>query len=279
MVDTSYADLISQLGKNTIIDPHFEVILSNRPSNSKRGLYIGSDCTIFSRNKIILGDMAANPDANVIIKDRVMINTGCYISGEGGLEIEDFVLIGPNNCILSAGHNYSDPQKKIQEQGLSYGKILIKKDAWIGASCVILEGVTIGEGAVVGAGSVVTNDIPAWAVAVGNPAKTIKYRGAELDGKKKAIIVDSKPETEIYQIHKGYQNEIQRMQSEISGLHKSYQRKIDQLHDEMAQIHNGYRNAMQEQERKNNHLPVEQQTSFTASLTWLKSKLGHMLKK
>ncbi len=52
--------------------------------------------------------------------------------------------------------------------------ILIKSNAWIGMNCIILKGVTIGEGAIVGAGSVVTKDVPDWTVAGGNPAKVIK---------------------------------------------------------------------------------------------------------
>ena len=54
--------------------------------------------------------------------------------------------------------------------------VRIGRDVWIGANVVIMSGVTIGEGAVVGAGAVVSRDIPAWAVAVGVPAKVLRYR-------------------------------------------------------------------------------------------------------
>jgi len=58
----------------------------------------------------------------------------------------------------------------------SKGDIIIKHDVWIGANCTILDEITIGNGAVIGAGSVVTKDVPAYAIVGGNPAKIIKYR-------------------------------------------------------------------------------------------------------
>jgi len=210
MNNTSDLNLIDRVGANTIIDTDLEVVISNCTANETRGIYIGSDCRIYSRNRMVLGDMQENPDANMMIKNNVMINAGCYLSGEGGLEIEDYVLIGPNTCILSAGHNYSDPSTPIQKQGFSYGKIVIKKDAWIGASCVLLQGITIGTGAVVGAGSVVTGDIPPMAVAVGNPAKIIRLRS----------LSDTHTSDKV----------------EAIGLHDSYQTKNDELQMELNKI-------------------------------------------
>lgn len=64
----------------------------------------------------------------------------------------------------------------IRDQGHEAGSIIIEDDVWIGANATILKGVTIGHGAVIGAASVVTSDIPEYAVAVGNPAKVKKYR-------------------------------------------------------------------------------------------------------
>jgi galactoside O-acetyltransferase len=223
-------NLVDQVGANTDIDSDLEIILFNRPAHEKRGLFIGSSCTIYSKNRIVFGDMQANPDANMIIGNNVMINAGCYLSAEGGLEIEDFVLIGPNSNILSAGHNYSDPTNTIQNQRLSYGKIIIKKDVWIGASCVLLQGITIGEGAVIGAGSVVTRDIPSMAVAVGNPAKVVKFRSLNNNF---AI-------NKNHGIHRGYQDEIKRLNLETAGIHEAYQLKINDLHKEMADVHKGY---------------------------------------
>jgi len=172
MTDLAKIDFI---GNNTTIHSSVEILIENKKSDG-RGIYIGSNCFFYPRNRFILGNMGANPSANMVIGDYVQINAGGYISGEGGLSISDYVLIGPNVCILSAGHKFDDPFSLIQSQGLTYGKIVIKKDAWIGGGSVILEGVTVGEGSIVGAGAVITKDVPDFVVVAGNPAKIIKYR-------------------------------------------------------------------------------------------------------
>jgi galactoside O-acetyltransferase len=171
-------DKIDSIGQNTVVHPGVEILIENRQGDT-RGIFIGSDCIIYPRNRLVLGDMGANPQADMRIGDRVLINAGGYLSGEGGLFIGDFALIGPNVCILSAGHQYKDPHQVIQRQGLTYGPIHIGRDAWIGGGAVVLEGVSIGDGAVIGAGSVICKDVPPGALAVGNPGRVIKYRGRE----------------------------------------------------------------------------------------------------
>jgi len=68
------------------------------------------------------------------------------------------------------------PHKKGNTSGYSKGDIVIKNDVWIGVNCTILDGITIGNGAVIAAGSIVTKDVPSYAIVGGNPAKIIKYR-------------------------------------------------------------------------------------------------------
>lgn len=169
---------ISEIGENTIIDPAVEICLEHDLKDG-RGIFVGSNCVIYPRNRLVLGDMNANPEANMVIGNNVLINAGGYLSGEGGLQIGNFVLIGPNVNILSAGHEFGNPDIPIQKQGLTYGKIIIEDDAWIGAGSVVLQGLTIGKGAIVGAGSVVTRDVPPYAIAIGNPARIVKYRNAQ----------------------------------------------------------------------------------------------------
>ena len=76
----------------------------------------------------------------------------------------------------TANHKYAHAELNIQDQGHIVADIIIEDDCWIGANAVILSGVHIGRGAVIGAGSIVTKNIPSMAVAVGIPAKIIKYR-------------------------------------------------------------------------------------------------------
>ncbi len=86
------------------------------------------------------------------------------------------VMIAANCAFYSYDHEVY-PDSPIHEQPISSkGPIVIEDEAWLGTGVIVLSGVTIGLGAVVGAGSVVTKSIPAGAIAVGNPAKVIKYR-------------------------------------------------------------------------------------------------------
>ncbi len=81
------------------------------------------------------------------------------------------VAIGPNVMILSAGHDY-----RTRLLAATAGTVRILDYAWIGAGAIILPNVTVGEGAVVAAGSIVSRDIPAWTVAIGAPARPVKSR-------------------------------------------------------------------------------------------------------
>ena len=141
-----------------------------------RGVFFGDDVLLFHDIYFVVGDLDSYPEAGITLGDRVVMNLGCYVSGEGGLIIEDDVLIGPHVKILSAGHQIHGGDAVIARNPLTYGKIRIGRGAWVGAGVTVLEGVQIGEGAVVGAGSVVTRDVPRFMIAVGNPARVIKSR-------------------------------------------------------------------------------------------------------
>ncbi|MES3016798.1 MAG: sugar O-acetyltransferase [Bacteroidota bacterium] len=111
-----------------------------------------------------------NYGKHLSIGKNVFINFNCTFLTLGGIIIEDDVLIGPDVKILSEGH----PLAPGERQSLVPGKVHIKQNAWIGAGATILAGITIGENAVVAAGSVVTKDVAANTVVAGIPAKIIK---------------------------------------------------------------------------------------------------------
>lgn len=102
-----------------------------------------------------------------------LINAG---DKEGSVIIEDYVFFGHGVKILARGHDYRlfDAQR---QHSVTQKPIVIERGAWIGSGAIVLGGVRIGQNAVVGAGSVVTKDVPKNAIAVGNPARVIKKIG------------------------------------------------------------------------------------------------------
>lgn len=112
----------------------------------------------------------------ISIGNQVVISNNCVIGGQGGLTVGNYVMIGHNSTIITANHGTSLPDIPMIRQPLDTAPIIIQDDVWLGANVVILPGVTIGQGAVVGAGSIVTKDVEPYAIVVGNPAKPIRKR-------------------------------------------------------------------------------------------------------
>lgn len=111
-----------------------------------------------------------NYGKNTKIGKNVFINFDCVFLDLGAITIEDNVLIGPKVSLLTESH----PLNPKERQSLIPKPIHIKKNAWIGANATILQGVTIGENAVIAAGSVVLTDVPDNVVVGGIPAEIIK---------------------------------------------------------------------------------------------------------
>nr|WP_319400736.1 sugar O-acetyltransferase [uncultured Carboxylicivirga sp.] len=131
---------------------------------------------LFERN---LDDVNINPPIHcnygsdkIKFGKKVFINFNCTFQPFGGIEIGDNAFIGPNVQMYTAIHP-TDPELRTKGDS-STSKIVIGNDVWIGGGAVILPGVTIGDGASIGAGSVVTKNIPPRSVAVGNPCRVIK---------------------------------------------------------------------------------------------------------
>lgn len=116
------------------------------------------------------------PGRNLCIEDKVDLAKDVIITTTGGVKIGERTLVGYRTQILSANHDIPPIGQPFPISGDVYGEIIIKNDVWIGANCIITAGVTIGEGAVVAGGSVVTKDVPENAIVGGVPAKIIKMR-------------------------------------------------------------------------------------------------------
>jgi acetyltransferase-like isoleucine patch superfamily enzyme len=125
---------------------------------------IGS-ASVFMLNVIVLG-------RRIEVGNNSVINNGTILDGRGELLIiGDNVDIGANSRIWTLTHDYESADNSVVKK-----KTTIRRNVWIGADTIVLPGVEIGEGAVIGAGSVVTKSVPAYCVYAGNPARFIKRR-------------------------------------------------------------------------------------------------------
>lgn len=107
---------------------------------------------------------------NIVFGKRVFVNANAFFMDRGGIVIDEGVFIGPNVSLITMNHEENPSQRKIM-----YSKpIHICRNVWIGAGATILPGVTVGEGSIIAAASVVTRDVPPMTVMAGNPAKKMR---------------------------------------------------------------------------------------------------------
>jgi len=108
----------------------------------------------------------------------VIVGYGDGDQAAGQVTIGNDVRIAPQVMIIAANHVFEDADQPIRAQGLAPAPITVEDDVWLGGRVVLTAGVTIGHGSVIGAGAVVTKDIPPYSIAVGVPANVIGQRGA-----------------------------------------------------------------------------------------------------
>ena len=113
---------------------------------------------------------------HVHLGSNVYANTGLTLVDDTHIYIGDCTMLGPNVTLATAGHPI-DPE--LRSRGLQYNMpVRIGRNCWLGAGVIVMPGVTIGDNTVIGAGSIVTKDIPANVVAVGNPCRVLREVGA-----------------------------------------------------------------------------------------------------
>jgi acetyltransferase-like isoleucine patch superfamily enzyme len=110
------------------------------------------------------------------IGDRTWIGQQCFLHSAGGITIGKSVGIGPGVKILTSAHAEGGRESPILFSPIETAPVVVEDDADLGINSVILPGVTVGRGAIVGAGAVVTHDVPAYAVVAGVPAKVLRLR-------------------------------------------------------------------------------------------------------
>ena len=161
-----------------------------------------------SPHALVSGDVRIGPETavmpHVVIRAggsrEVRIGSHCslnpYVCVFGGATIGNHVRIATHVVIVPMQHRFDRTDVPIHGQGVTSQGVVIEDDVWIGMNVSILDGVRVGRGAIVGAGSVVTRDVPPEAIVVGNPARVLRYRDgrkpdAELDGGGEASASDA----------------------------------------------------------------------------------------
>ncbi len=158
------------LGQHCFIDDHVTIY-----SHSD-----GGDVRLADRVHLYRGTIIeVGAGGSVIIGENTHVQAFCNLKGfKGSLIIGRDVQIAPHCGFSPYEHNFERRDQVIHQQGIrSAGDIVLEDDVWLGLGVAVLEGVHIGKGAIIGAGAVVTQDIPAYAIAVGVPARVIRMRG------------------------------------------------------------------------------------------------------
>lgn len=142
--------------------------------------------------RVLLKRIAESVGQSVVVKHNAQIGAGiglrigsrsqlghnCRIGND--VAIGDDVLMGPDVVVMTSSHAFDSLEIPINQQGaLPIRPVIIGNDVWIRTRAIIMPGITIGHGAVIGAGSVVTKDVPPLAVVGGAPARTIRFRGQQ----------------------------------------------------------------------------------------------------
>lgn len=159
------------------IDPTAKVSRFADIEDSVRGTRI-----IFGANTVVDAFVKFKPAGgagDVVIGPDCVINSGCVFYTGNGIRIGKGVAIAANCTLAPVNHEFRRRDIPIRAQGFrpSKGGIVIEDDVWIGANCVLLDGAILRQGCVIGAGSVVRGEVPAYAIWGGNPIKPLGSRG------------------------------------------------------------------------------------------------------
>lgn len=159
-------------GKNVKFEDYAEI-----QGLCKDGLIFGDYVTV-SRGVMIRPSSYYGGDlgAGLIMGEHSSIGPYGYIGCSGKITIGKNVMFGPKCSLFAENHNFSDTETSIKSQGVNQKGITVEDDCWIGSNVTILDGVTIGRGSVIGAGTLVTKDVPAGSVVIDKREKKIRVR-------------------------------------------------------------------------------------------------------
>lgn len=153
-----------KIGENVIFE---RGVLIFHPENIELGnnIYVGHNTTLKGYYK-----------NQMVIRSNTWIGQHCFFHSAGGITIGEAVGIGPKVLILTSQHSPGDVDMPVLHSPLDFRAVTLEDGCDIGVASILLPGVTIGQGAIVGAGSIVTRSVPPFEIWAGNPARFIRKR-------------------------------------------------------------------------------------------------------
>jgi acetyltransferase-like isoleucine patch superfamily enzyme len=152
-----------------------EDLLLSGNSEPFKWISIGASTEIQRHCVIWIGEDESK-DPRLTLGEKVFVGQGTHLSVMCPMKIGNHSLIGAYSYLLTNNHRFEVRNIPIHDQGHIVKPLIIGEDVWIGAHCVIMPGIQIGRGAIIGAGSVLTKDVPEYEIWAGTPAKKIGTR-------------------------------------------------------------------------------------------------------
>lgn len=188
----TYHSVLGGLGKGCFIERGVRWQVPRRVFLGQR-VMIGENCFIDAHSltaQIKLKDdvwlsrgcyLVAGREAEIVIEDRAYIGHRCLFYGHGGVHVGQDALLANDVQLICGNHTFARRDVPIRAQPTEERPIVVEDDVWLGASAIVLGGVTVGKGAVVAAGAVVTHDLPPYCIARGVPAQIVGERGTDAE--------------------------------------------------------------------------------------------------
>jgi acetyltransferase-like isoleucine patch superfamily enzyme len=186
----AYRTVLGAVGAGSFIEPGVRLLVPRRIYLGRR-VMIGEGCFLDAntpRGRIELQDDVWLSRGSYVVAGVAEVRLGpatyvghrCLIYGHGGVQIGRDVLLANDVQLICGNHTFARRDIPIRAQPTEEKEIVIEDDVWLGASSIVLGGVTVGQGAVVGAGAVVTHSLPPYSMARGVPARIVGVRGEDL---------------------------------------------------------------------------------------------------
>jgi len=179
------------VGRNVCMDGPKNNVIAGKRFKIESGVYLqaiskdpmrfGDDVTICEGTTIRpSGHWGGSLGSGLTMGSRSSIGAFSYLGCSGRIAIGNDVMIGPRITMIAENHNFADRSRPMNQQGVNNKGITIGNDVWIGACVTILDGVTVGDHAIIAAGAVVTKDVQPYSIVAGVPARQIKNRNEDV---------------------------------------------------------------------------------------------------